>query len=110
MKKILVLLMIVFMLCGCNAKGSLDIEKLMEENEYVIIDVRTHEEYKTGHLVDSVNIPYNKIGESEIDKNKIVFVYCRSGNRSEIAYNTLTNLGYTVYDLGAFSDINLPKE
>lgn len=110
MKKVIVLFILSLMLCGCNNNSSKnEVEKLMEENEYIIVDVRAKEEYDEGHLVDAINIPYNELDDS-LDKNKIIFVYCKSGNRSKIAYNTLTNLGYTVYDLGAYSEINLPKE
>ena len=45
-----------------------------------------------------------------INKDKVIFVYCKSGRRSEIAYNNLKDLGYEVYDLGAFSNVNLTKE
>ena len=48
--------------------------------------------------------------DDKISKNKVIFVYCKSGNRSKIAFNTLKNLGYEVYDLGAFTEIDLPKE
>lgn len=110
MKKILIIFLLVFILTGCNS-SKLDINKLMQENEYVILDVRTEDEYNEAHLVDSVNIPYDLINEEvELDKEKIVFVYCKSGKRSKIAYDTLKKLGYTVYDLGAFDTINLPKE
>lgn len=111
MKKFLIILVLSLMLCGCNKnKGSKTIEEIMKENEYIIVDVRTKEEYEEGHIVDAINIPYNVIENSDLDKNKIIFVYCKSGKRSSVAYNTLTNLGYNVYDLGAFSEIDLPKE
>lgn len=110
MKKILIILVLCLMLCGCgNASSDNEIELLMQENEYIIIDVRTEEEYNGAHLVDAINIPYDKL-DNTLDKDKIIFVYCKSGGRSKIAYDTLTNLGYTVYDLGAFSQIDLPKE
>lgn len=83
----------------------------MKEKEYVIVDVRTKEEYNESHIKDAINIPYDEIDENiEIDKDKVIFVYCKSGNRSGIAYNTLKSLGYTVYDLGAFNNIDLEKE
>ena len=43
------------------------------------------------------------------DKDTILFVYCKSGNRSKIAAEKLLELGYTVYDLGAYEDINLEE-
>ena len=39
-----------------------------------------------------------------------VFVYCKSGNRSSIAYKTLKEMGYKVYDLGSINNVDLPKE
>lgn len=119
MKKIFIIAMITIILCGCAKKqepeffhtNNKEIEQIMQDNNYVIVDVRTKEEYEESHLVDAINIPYDEINEkTKLDKSKTILVYCKSGNRSNIAYNTLTSLGYEVYDLGAFSDINLPKE
>ena len=112
MKKIFVMILISFILLGCNnTSGKLDFKKIMSENEYTIIDVRTKEEYELSHIVDAINIPYDEIDKNiSLDKNKIIFVYCRSGARSEIAFKILSNLGYEVYDLGAFSQIDLEKE
>lgn len=111
MKKIILLAM-GLMLCGCSGSSSeVDIKQIMEENDYVIIDVRTKEEYEESHVTEAINIPHDEIDENiDISKDEVIFVYCRSGNRSAIAYNTLTDLGYTVYDLGAFDTIDLPKE
>ena len=113
MKKILVLVVMCFFLCACSEseKNGNAIEKLMQENEYVILDVRSESEFSENHLVGAINVPYDKIDEkTELDKEKIIFVYCKSGARSGIAYETLTDLGYTVYDLGSFAEIDLPKE
>lgn len=111
MKRIVLLIILFIGLCGCSNNNELDYKKLMKENKYIILDVRTKEEYNEGHIVNSINIPYDEINENtKLDKDKIIFVYCRSGNRSSIAYNTLNNLGYTVYDLGAIETIELEKE
>lgn len=110
MKKILIILSLL-LLCGCNSSNTEDVYKIMNENDHIIVDVRTEEEYEDGHVIGALNIPYDEIDEnSNLDKEKIIFVYCKSGGRSEVAFNTLTALGYTVYDLGAFSEIDLPKE
>lgn len=110
MKKLL-LVLLVFMLCGCGEKDTQkDVYQIMKENEHIIIDVRTKEEYDESHVVGAINIPYDEINNSNLDKNKVIFVYCKSGGRSKIAYNNLTNLGYEVYDLGAFSNVDLEKE
>lgn len=110
MKRILIILVLGITLCGCTTDNkNVDIKKIMQENEYIIIDVRTSEEYEESHLKNSINIPYDKLDDN-LEKDKIIFVYCRSGARSKVAYDTLKDLGYTVYDLGAFETIDLPKE
>ena len=86
-------------------------KELMETTDYVIVDVRTEEEYNTGHITGAINIPYDQIDENvDLDKEKLIFVYCVSGGRSSVAEETLTSLGYDVYNLGAYENIDLPKE
>ena len=110
-KGIVLLLTLVILLCGCGKKEEPSYKELMNMKEYVILDVRTKEEYESGHIKEAINIPYDTINENtNLDKNKNIFVYCRSGSRSKMAYDTLQKLGYTVYDLGAFDSIDLPKE
>lgn len=69
------------------------------ENDYVIIDSRTDEEFAQGHIKGAIMIPEYEIAqkaEKEIpDKNKLILVYCRSGRRSKIAAAELVKLGYT---------------
>lgn len=108
MKKIIIGLIFCLALCGCENKS--EVEKLMEENEYIILDVREKNEYNSEHLVGAINISLDELENKNLDKNKLIFVYCKSGTRSNIAYETLTNLGYNVYDLGAIATIDLPKE
>lgn len=111
MKKIILLVISLFILCGCNSNKKLSYQEIMKTEEYEIIDVRTKEEYEEGHIKNAINIPYDVIDkEINIDKDKVIFVYCKSGNRSSKAYNTLKNLGYNVYDLGAYDNIDLEKE
>lgn len=119
MKKIFILIIFCLILCSCNKTKEVntkeekiyELKELMNNSTYVIIDVRTKDEYNTGHIVDAINIPYDEINKNiDIDKNNVIFVYCKSGNRSKIAYNNLKKLGYTVYDLGAYSEIDLPKK
>jgi len=117
-KYVLILFLICIFLSGCGTKESTDfsskmdeIRELMEQNEFVILDVRTQSEYEESHLKGAISLPYDEITEERVpDKSKLYFVYCKSGNRSKIAYNTLKKLGYFVYDMGAFSAIDLPKE
>lgn len=111
MKKILLTLILTLTLFGCTSEEQLDLGAVMKEDNYVIVDVRTKDEYDEAHLIDAINIPYDEINEeTDLDKSKTILVYCRSGNRSGIAYETLKKLGFEVYDLGAFSEIELPKE
>lgn len=102
-------------MCGCGntSKESKEdmLKRIIEEDNYVILDVRTEEEYEEGHVVGSMNIPYDEIDDTiDIDKDKTVLVYCRSGRRSAIALEMLTDLGFEVMDLGAFDDLDLEKE
>lgn len=116
MKKVFVIAILVFSIIGCSSYPHIlttkeEMKTLMNNNEYIILDVRTKEEYSEGHIIDAINIPYDNLNkDTSLDKDKIIFVYCRSGNRSKIAFDTLTKLGYKVYDLGSFSKIELPKE
>ena len=85
-------------------------KQLMDsESDYVVLDVRTPEEYADGHIKGSMLIPYNEIGERAEDelpeKDKLILVYCRSGRRSKIAAQALAELGYTnVNEFGGIID------
>lgn len=76
-------------------------------NDYVILDVRTKEEYENGRIKNSVLIPDYEIERvlNEIpDKSKYIFVYCRSGNRSKTATLKMNSMGYkNVYDVGGIN-------
>ena len=112
MKKI-ILIIIAVLLCGCSSQflNENQLNEIIKKDNYLIIDVRTEEEYNDLHVKDSINIPYDEINKnSEIPKNKIILVYCRSGKRSNMAYQTLSSLGYEVYDLGSIDNIKLEKE
>ena len=123
MKKLLIILLMIFMLFGCqngNKKVTIhslpntehdEITTIIEDGNYILLDVRTKEEYDESHLKGAINIPYDEIDEnSNLDKTKKIMVYCKSGVRSNKAFNTLISLGYDAYDMGAYENINLPKE
>ena len=79
------------------------------ETGYVILDVRTEEEFAAGHIPGAILIPDYEIGaraESELtDKNQLILVYCRSGRRSKNAAAELASLGYTnVKEFGGIID------
>lgn len=86
------------------------IVKKVEKGDAYLIDVRTPEEYQAGHLNNSKNINI-KSGDfkqqiSKLDKNKPVYLYCRSGNRSGQAVDTLSTLGFkTYYNIGGFEQL-----
>lgn len=76
--------------------------------EYILLDVRSEEEFAEKHIPGAVLIPHTEIAdraEEELpDKEKYILVYCRSGNRSKIAAQILADLGYT--GVSEFGGIN----
>jgi phage shock protein E len=83
-------------------------KRLDSEKGIALLDVRTKEEYDTGHIKGSILIPVDNLKEEAEnklkDKDASIFVYCRSGNRSTTAANILVNLGYkNVYNLGGIN-------
>lgn len=77
-----------------------DAKRMMEEEEnYIILDVRTKEEFDEGHIPGAVLIPDYEIesrAEKELpDHEQLILVYCRSGNRSKTASQKLFDLGYS---------------
>ena len=64
--------------------------------EYHLVDVRTDSEYSSGHIPTAENIPYDQIAGNlpTEDRDALIIVYCRSGNRSGIAANILKELGF----------------
>lgn len=85
-------------------------KEIMDSTEdYILLDVREEDEYAEGHIKDALLMPYGEIterAENELpDKEQTILVYCRSGRRSAIAAQTLTELGYTnVKDFGGIID------
>ena len=76
-------------------------------NELTIIDVRTPQEFLLGHIEGSKNFEWQEISSIEniTDKDKKIFLYCRSGNRSQKATNILLDIGYKdVTNLGSLQD------
>ena len=82
-------------------KGKLsspELKKLIDNKnkDYLLIDVRSESEYKSGYIPTAINIPLNKIEAraDEIPENKLIVVYCKVGGRAESARKTLKKLGY----------------
>ena len=85
-------------------------KKIMDtESEYVILDVRTEEEFAQGHIPGAMLIPDYAIREEAEkalpDKDALILVYCRSGRRSKNAAQILLELGYTnIREFGGIID------
>ena len=79
------------------------------ESDYIILDVRTPEEFSEKHIPGAINVANETIGSKEIpelpDKDQLILVYCRSGNRSKQASEKLVALGYTnIVEFGGIND------
>ena len=119
MKKIIPFLMALLLLAGCGAQSEestyrqVNAEEaatmMEEERGYIILDVRTAQEYSEKHIPGAINIPNETIGTEDIpelpDKEQLILVYCRSGNRSKQASEKLVKLGYTnIVEFGGIND------
>ena len=85
------------------------IEMMETEENFIILDVRTKEEYDAGHIEGAINIANEVIHQDQSenlpDKEQLILVYCRSGNRSKQASEKLVKQGYTnVYEFGGIID------
>lgn len=79
------------------------------EEDCIILDVRTQEEYDEGHIPDAILIPDTEVenrAEEELpDKEQLILVYCRSGRRSKLAAQILADSGYSnVKEFGGIID------
>ena len=122
MKKLIFLLLAVMMLTACgqdkeNDQGAVymnitaeEAKQIMDSEEgYIILDVRTQEEYDQGHIPGAIVISHEEITEKAedvlTDKEQLILVYCRSGRRSKIAAEALVELGYTnIKEFGGIID------
>ena len=118
MKRFIPILMMLLLLTGCGAQSSETTQRqismeeavtmMEEETEYIILDVRTAEEYSEKHIPGAINIANESIGTEDIpelpDKDQLILVYCRSGNRSKQASEKLVKLGYTnIIEIGGIN-------
>ena len=122
MKKLVFLLLAVLLLTACGQDKEKDqgavymnitaeeAKQIMDTEEgYIILDVRTQEEYDEGHIPGAIVISHEEIAEKAEemlpDKNQLILVYCRSGRRSKIAAEALVELGYTnIKEFGGIID------
>lgn len=107
MKKVVTLLL-AFLLSGCIASSPNwqrvnveEFDRAIEENENAfLLDVRTQTEWEQdGHLENATLVPHSELeareGELPTEKDTMILLYCRSGNRSQDAAQTLVDLGFT---------------
>ena len=126
MKRFSIILILIItcasLLYGCTSGGESKMENSYEhitpaeakaimdtQDGYIILDVRTQEEYDEAHIDGAILIPDYEIAdkaESVLkDKNQLILVYCRSGRRSKNAASELVSLGYTnVKEFGGIID------
>lgn len=113
------LALLLLMLTGCTAPApeagayrqvtmTEAVEMMEKETDYIILDVRTESEFASGHIPGAMLLPNETIGTEEIpqlsQKDQLILVYCRSGNRSKQAADKLARLGYT--NIVEFGGIN----
>ena len=114
------ILMALLLMSGCAAQAQKEqsyrqinmdeaIAMMEAESDYIILDVRTPEEFSEKHIPGAINIANETIGSEEIpelpDKDQLILVYCRSGNRSKQASEKLVALGYTnIVEFGGIND------
>ena len=118
MNRIIPFLFALLLLAGCGAKSSeatyrqITMEEAVtmmeEESGYIILDVRTAQEYSEKHIPGAINVANESIGTEDIpelpDKDQLILVYCRSGNRSKQASEKLVKLGYTnIVEIGGIN-------
>jgi phage shock protein E len=104
----LVPFLLVLFLSGCLGDGGawerVDVEAfdeaIKEDNGGFLLDVRTTSEWEQdGHLENATLIPHtdleDRVSELPEDKDTLILLYCRSGNRSQDAAQTLQDMGFT---------------
>ena len=120
MNRVISFVLSFLLLTGCAAPAASEasyrqigmdeaVAMMAEESNYILLDVRTPEEFSEKHIPGAVNIPNETIGTEEIpelpDKAQLILVYCRSGNRSKQASEKLVRLGYTnIVEFGGIND------
>ena len=120
MNRVITFVLSFLLLTGCAAPAASEasyrqigmdeaVAMMAEESNYILLDVRTPEEFSEKHIPGAFNIPNEIIGTEEIpelpDKAQLILVYCRSGNRSKQASEKLVRLGYTnIVEFGGIND------
>lgn len=83
---------------------------LMDQGGAIVVDVREPYEYEEGHIPGAILLPVSTMAPADCeeiaqDKDDLILIYCRSGNRSKVAASYFVELGYTnVYEFGGIND------
>ena len=114
-------LLYLLLLSGCSQSETITETNYMQitakeaknimdnETDYIILDVRTEEEFSEGHIDGAILIPDYEIADKAekilTDKDQLMLVYCRSGRRSKLAADSLVTMGYTnIKEFGGIID------
>ena len=114
-------LLYLLLLSGCSQNETITETNYMQitakeaknimdnETDYIILDVRTEEEFSKGHIDGAILIPDYEIADKSekilTDKDQLILVYCRSGRRSKLAADSLVTMGYTnIKEFGGIID------
>ena len=81
-----------------------DFEMALADEQVIVVDVRSADEYAGGHIPNAINIDVNRAGflyeaDERLPKDKTIAVYCQGGIRSRKAASLLSDNGYTVLNL-----------
>ncbi len=84
-------------------------KEMIDNEDVIILDVRTEEEFRQGHIEGAILIPdydLDKLAEEKLpDKDATILIYCRTGNRSKLSSHLLIGMGYqNIYDFGGILD------
>lgn len=111
-KHLSLILLLALAVSACGQTQAIPFEESIvveaSEDKALLLDVRSPDEYTSGHVKEAINLPVNNLDEIESltkSKDETIYVYCRSGNRSQKAKTLLEEKGYTkVIDLGGISN------
>jgi len=125
MKKLLIFFTVVFALTACGNEATQNIDDTSEPDSateisspfetidlddiedyvaegYIVADVREVDEFESGHIPNALNAPLSELENGELgplDENEKYVIICRSGNRSAVASNILSQLGFDIVNV-----------
>ncbi|MDB1125398.1 rhodanese-like domain-containing protein [Vibrio algarum] len=105
-------LFLTFIAFSSFAENRADLAWQKVEQGALLVDVRTPQEFETQHLESALNFPLNTVNVAfnNIDKDRDIVVYCRSGNRSGQAERYLKQIGFTnVHNGGGMEELIAAK-